>query len=80
MRCIDLLSSARISPETIEVRSANRLGENVIARFKEMLKKSSPRRRPGSSSLNFLDSGVRRNDDSVINQRFPKDVYGRVEK
>ena len=26
---------------------------------------SSPRRRPGSSSLHFLDSGVRRNDDSA---------------
>jgi cytochrome c-type biogenesis protein CcmH len=25
----------------------------------------SPRRKPGSSSLNFLDSGVRRNDDRV---------------
>ncbi len=28
-----------------------------------MLKSSSPRRRPGSSSWNFLDSGLRRNDD-----------------
>jgi hypothetical protein len=33
---------------------------------------SSPRRRPGSSSLYFLDSGFRRNDDSRINQRIPR--------
>ena len=34
------------------------LGKHV----KETLKYMSPRRKPGSSSLNFLDSGVRRND------------------
>ena len=39
--------------------------------FREALKYSSPRRKPGSSSLNFLDSGVRRNDESAIDQRFP---------
>jgi exosortase A len=31
---------------------------------KETLQYSSPRRRPGSSSLDFLDSGLRRNDES----------------
>ena len=36
---------------------------------KEALKYSSPSRKRGSSSLNFLDSGVRRNDESVIDQR-----------
>jgi len=30
----------------------------------------SPRRRPGSRSLNFLDSGFRRNDEFSIDQRF----------
>ena len=47
------------------------LGKHV----KETLKYLSPRRKPGSSSLNFLalhslrsDSGVRRNDKSVVNQ------------
>jgi len=34
-------------------------------------KYSSPRRRPGPSSLNFLDSGVRRNDESAKDQCFP---------
>ena len=34
----------------------------------EMQNDSSPRRRPGSSSLNFLDSGLRRSDDSSIAQ------------
>ena len=41
-------------------------------RSKETLKYSSPRRTPGSSSLNFLDSGFRRNDKSAIDQRRPK--------
>jgi len=36
--------------------------------IREVLKYSSPRRRPGASSLNFLDSGLRRNDESSINQ------------
>ena len=44
------------------------LGKHV----KETLKYMSPRRKPGSSSLNFLDSGVRRNDEYEINQRLPK--------
>jgi len=34
-------------------------------------KYSSPRRRPGPSSFNFLDSGVRRNDESAKDQCFP---------
>jgi len=36
---------------------------------REALIYSSPRRRPGSSALNFLDSGFRRNDESGTNQR-----------
>ena len=46
------------------------------ASLEETLNYSSPRRKPGSSSLNFLalhslrsDSGVRRNDESAMNQR-----------
>ena len=35
-------------------------------------KTSSPRRRPGSSSLNFLDSGLRRNDESSTDRHFAK--------
>ena len=38
------------------------------ASLEETLNYSSPRRKPGSSSLNFLDSGVRRNDESAIDQ------------
>jgi uncharacterized repeat protein (TIGR03837 family) len=34
--------------------------------LQETLNYSSPRRRPGSSSLNFLDSGLRRNDDRAL--------------
>jgi molybdopterin-guanine dinucleotide biosynthesis protein A len=54
---------------------------------KNALINSSPRRRPGSSSLFFLDSGpglkhsgvtfFRRNDDSRINQRFPNGKGGK---
>jgi translocation and assembly module TamB len=40
----------------------------------ETLKSSSPRRRPGSSLLGSLDSGLRRNDESSINQRTPKET------
>ncbi len=39
--------------------------------LRETLKHSSPRRKPGSSSSNFLDSGVRRNDESTIDQQHP---------
>ena len=51
----------------------------VSAKLREALIYSSPRRKrpegstlgvPGSSSLIFLDSGVRRNDDFSLNQRF----------
>jgi len=38
--------------------------------FKEGLINSSSRRRPGSSALNLLDSGLRRNDERRINQGF----------
>ena len=40
----------------------------------------SPRRKPGSSSLFFLDSGFRRNDMLVFNQHQPKfnDEFYRV--
>ena len=41
----------------------------VNEQLREALKYSPPRRKPGSSSLNFLDSGVRRNDESAIDQR-----------
>ena len=37
---------------------------------KETLINSSHRRKPVSSSLIFLDSGLRRNDEFRINQRF----------
>ena len=40
--------------------------------FKEGLINSSSRRRPGSSTLNLLDSGRRRNDERRINQGFLK--------
>jgi len=40
----------------------------AATRFKEALIDSSHRRRPVSSALNFLDSGLRRNDNSGINQ------------
>jgi len=42
----------------------------AATRFKEALIDSSHRRRPVSSALNFLDSGLRRNDETGINQRF----------
>ena len=52
------------------------LESKLRASLEETLNYSSPRRKPGSSSLNFLalhslrsDSGVRRNDESVTNQR-----------
>ena len=38
---------------------------------RETLKHSSPRRKLGATSLNFLHSGVRRNEGPVINQRLP---------
>ncbi len=41
---------------------------------KETLEHPSPRRRPGSSSLNYLDSGLRRNDDFSMDQHFPETV------
>jgi hypothetical protein len=40
----------------------------------ETPKHSSPRRRPGSSSLDFLDSGLRRNDDFSMDQHVPDTV------
>ncbi len=40
--------------------------------FKEGLINSSSRHRPGSSTLNRLDSGLRRNDERRINQGFLK--------
>ena len=54
------------------------------ASLEETLNYSSPRRKPGSSSSNFLalhslrsDSGVRRNDESAINQRILNSVRSR---
>ena len=38
--------------------------------FREALIYSSHRRKPGSSSSIFMDSGVRRNDNFSFNQRF----------
>ena len=38
--------------------------------LRETLNNSSPRRTPGSRALNWLDSGLRRNDESRIVQRF----------
>jgi hypothetical protein len=64
----------------------DRIGRLAVKRLvrsaavKETLIYSSPRRRPGSSALIFLDSGTpralpsgrfRRNDDYRLNQRFP---------
>ncbi|MCL4471804.1 MAG: hypothetical protein ACYC05_07870 [Sulfuricella sp.] len=37
---------------------------------------SSHRRKPVSSALNFLDSGLRRNDDLLFNQRFLSALKG----
>ena len=54
-------------PNNIDLRQRQETGIGMIV--KEALKYSSPRRKPGSSSLNFLDSGVRRNDESAIDQR-----------
>jgi len=42
-----------------------------LSSLEDALKNSSPRRKPGSSSLNVLDSGLRRNDESSIKQLFP---------
>ncbi len=44
--------------------------------FKETLTYSSPRRKPGSSSLTLLDSGLRRNDGLGILQNFLKQQEG----
>jgi len=53
-------------------------GQAVEGGARETLISSSPRRRPGSSSLNFLDSGLRRNDESSPNQHIPTETPGMV--
>ena len=45
--------------------------ERQLKGAKDALIYSSPRRRPGSSSLFFLDSRVRGNDIFAFNQRLP---------
>ena len=40
--------------------------------LREGLINSSSRRRPGSSALNFLDPGLRRDDERRINRSFPE--------
>ena len=54
-------SFARIFFVWINLKNSSTTADTAdIAKiFREALKCSSPRRKPGSSSLNFLDSGVR---------------------
>ena len=62
-------------PESVQCRDEHDLPFlhlALVGKAKDTLKYSSPRRKPGSSSLNFLDSGFRRNDKFAIDQRLPK--------
>jgi hypothetical protein len=43
--------------------------------IREYLNKSSPRRRPGSRQLIFLDSGIRRNDKAGLVQTILNDMH-----
>jgi len=49
-----------------------------MGRFEESLKNPSSRRRPGSSILKFLDSGLRRNDEIKLNQKLIERIVVKI--
>ncbi len=76
-----LQGTALGQPFTLTLQGDGPLGQwpvegNIVsgdeASAKETSAHTSPRRKPGSSSLNYLDSGVRRNDEFAVNQRLAK--------
>ena len=77
------LAAANVLPHSPQKRAAGLRGAPhsgqkrwfTLFAPKETLKYLSPRRMPGSSLLNFLDSGVRRNDKSAINQHLSNIVF-----